>query len=392
MTPGPSDGRPLSGVTVVDLTTVVAGPYATLLLSDLGADVVKVEPPQGDPSRGLGPSVSEGMGAVFLNFNRGKKSVVLDLRTADGRVALKGLVDSADVFVHNLRSGPAARCGADAGSLKAGHPELVYCAIHGFQADGEHGDRSAYDDIIQATSGIAAQQEWLSDAPTYVGTALADKVSGMAAALAITTALHQRDVTGIGPEIEVPMADVLTAFGLLEHLWGRTFDPPLGEARYPRLSSRARRPYQTSDGWISVMVYSDDNWRQFFEILGRPELVGEQRFASLNARTAHLEELFAIVAEAMSTATTDEWLDRLHAAGIAAGRYNRVDDLFDDEYLADVGFWDRAEHPTEGTLLQFTTPLLFDGAKPPLGAPAPSLGEHTEQVLDGPSVEPREMP
>jgi len=325
---------------------------------------------------------------VFLNFNRGKKSVVLDLRTDEGRKDLRALVDSADVFVHNLRAGPAARCGADAASLKDGHPELVYCAIHGFQAAAAHGELSAYDDIIQSVSGIAGQQEWLSDAPTYVGTAVADKVAGMAAALAIAAALNQRNVTGVGPEIEVPMADVLTAFGLLEHLWGRTFVPSRGEARYPRLSSRSRRPYQTSDGWISVMVYSDENWRQFFEIVGRPELADEARFASLNERTSHLEELFALVTEAMLTATTEEWLGRLHAAGVPAARYNRVDDLFDDQYLADVGFWEEEEHPTEGTLLQFATPLLFDGTKPPLGGPAPALGAHTEQVLEGRPDEP----
>jgi crotonobetainyl-CoA:carnitine CoA-transferase CaiB-like acyl-CoA transferase len=383
MTAHEASELPLSGIKIVDLTTVVAGPYATMLLADLGADVVKVEAPGGDPARDLGPSVNAGMGAVFLNFNRGKRSVVLDLRSDEGRRQLKRVTDNADVFVHNMRAATAKRCGADPLTLRKDHPELVHCAIHGFRSTGPYGDLSAYDDIIQAASGIAGQQEWLSDSPTYVGTALADKVSALMAALAITAALHERNTSGRGPVIEVPMNDVVTSFGLLEHLWGRTFVPPRGEARYPRLSNRARRPYQTSNGWISIMVYSDDNWRRFFELLGREELGQEARFATLNARTAHLDELFALVSEAMRSGTTQEWLDRLRAAGIPAGPYHRVDDLFDDEYLGTVGFWDEVEHPSEGTLLQFGTPLVFDGRTLPLSSPAPKLGDDTQAVLEG---------
>jgi crotonobetainyl-CoA:carnitine CoA-transferase CaiB-like acyl-CoA transferase len=372
---------PLDGVRVVDLTTVVAGPYATLLLADLGADVIKIEAPTGDVARGLGPHVHDDMAAVFLNFNRNKRSVVLDLRTDDGRRRLKQLTDTADVFVHNMRPDAAVRCGASADDLCDGHAELVYCAMHGFRSTSPYRDLAAYDDVIQAASGVAAQQEWLTDAPAYMPNAIGDKVSGLIGALAITAALRQLAATGRGSVIEVPMAEALTAFGVLEHLWGRTFVPPRGEARYPRVSARERRPYATSDGWLSVVVYTDENWRRFFAMIGRPELSDEARFATLASRTEHLDELFALVADNLAQATTQEWFDRFRAAGIPAVPYNRVDDLFTDEYLADVGFWETVDHPTEGRLLQFRMPMTFDGERPPMGAPAPRLGADTDAVL-----------
>jgi crotonobetainyl-CoA:carnitine CoA-transferase CaiB-like acyl-CoA transferase len=352
-----------------------------LLLADFGADVIKVEAPSGDLARGLGPRAHDGMAATFLNFNRGKRSVVLDLTTDTGRHTLKRLTDTADVFVHNMRPGAAQRCGADAATLCDGHPELVYCAMHGFRSTGPYSDLPAYDDIIQAASGVGGQQEWLAGEPTYMATAIGDKVSGMTGALAILAGLHKRVVTGVGSVIEVPMAESLAAFGVLEHLWGRTFVPPLGEARYPRMSSQDRHPYRTADGWLAVMVYTDENWRRFFEMIGKPELAEEERFATLNARTEHLDELLGLVADALRKDTTHAWFERLRAAQIPAVPYNRVDDLFDDDHLAAVGFWEKVEHPTEGTLLQFRSPVTFDGEKPPLGLPAPLLGADTDAVL-----------
>ncbi len=373
---------PLDGVRVVDLTTVVAGPYATQLLADLGADVVKVESPGGDPARDLGPRVHDGMAAVFLNCNRAKRSVVLDLTDADSRRLLKRLTDRADVFVHNLRPDSARRCGADAETLRAGHSELVHCAIRGFGSTGRYRDLPAYDDIIQAASGMAGQQEWTAGAPAYVVSAVGDKVSGMTAALAIAAALHGRAQTGEGATIEVPMAESVAAFGMLEHLWGRTFVPPRGEARYPRMSTVLRRPFATADGYISVVVYSKQNWERFFEMIGRADLADDPRFDTLAGRTEHLDELYTLVGDHIAKATTAEWFDRLTAAGIPAVPYNRVDDLFDDPHLADVGFWQEVEHPTEGALLQVSTPVTFDGVRLPLGVPAPRLGADTEAVLD----------
>ena len=372
---------PLEGVRVIDLTTVVSGPYATLLLADLGADVIKIESPTGDIARNLGPHVNRGMGAVFLSCNRNKRSVVLDLATDDGRRTLKALTDHADVFVTNMRPDALAKCGADADALRAGHPELVHCTVRGFGSDGPYADLPAYDDIAQAVSGLAAQQEWMAGEPQYVASAVGDKVSGLTAALAVAAALHGRAVTGEGAEIEVPMAETLTAFGLVEHLWGRIFEPPRGEARYPRMSSPFRRPFPTADGFISVVVYSDQNWERFFELVGLPHLAQEARFGSLSARTENLDELYTLVGNHMTNGTTAEWFDRLREAGIPAAPYNRVDDLFDDPHLAAIGFWEEYDHPTEGPTLQYVTPIRFDGERAPLGKPAPELGADTAEVL-----------
>ena len=366
---------------MIDLTTVVSGPYATLLLADLGADVIKIEAPAGDIARHLGPHVHPGMSAVYLSCNRNKRSVVLDLTTEDGRHLLKALTDRADVFVTNMRPDALGKCGADAATLRAGNPGLVHCTIRGFGSDGPYADLPAYDDIAQAVSGLAAQQEWMAGEPQYVASAVGDKVSGLTAAFAIVAALHGRTASGEGAEVEVPMAETLTAFGLVEHLWGRIFQPPRGDARYPRMSSPFRRPFPTADGWISVVVYSDQNWKEFFALVGMSHLADEPRFASLATRTENLDELYTLVGDHLRDGTTAEWFERLREAGIPCVPYNRVDDLFDDPHLAEVGFWQECEHPTEGTTLQYVTPVRFDGERPPLGKPAPLLGADTATVL-----------
>jgi len=366
---------------VVDLTTVVSGPYATQLLADFGADVVKVEAPAGDVARDLGPSVNPGMGAVYLNCNRGKRSVVLDLSTADGRRALKELCDTADVFVENMRPAAAARCGADAATLRAGHPELIHCSIHGFAADGIRSELPAYDDIVQSVSGLAGSQAWLHGEPAYTASAVADKVSSLYAAFAIAAALRQRAVDGVGVAIEVPMAETLASFGLVEHLWGRSFVPPRGDARYPRMSSPLRRPFPTADGYLSVVVYTDRDWDRFFALIGRPELAADERFATLRRRTEHLDELYRLIGAHLALDTTASWFARLTEAGIPAAPYNTVDDLFTDEHFAAVGLMEETVHPTEGPLLTCPLPVRLDGARPPLGTPAPRLGADTDAVL-----------
>jgi crotonobetainyl-CoA:carnitine CoA-transferase CaiB-like acyl-CoA transferase len=374
-------GLPLDGVRVVDLTTVVSGPYGTLLLADFGADVIKVEAPAGDLARDLGPRLNPGMGAVFLNCNRNKRSVVLDLTTDDGRATLKQLVDTADVLIHNMRRDAAERCGADPATLTTGHPELVHCAIVGFGPDGPYSDLPAYDDTVQAVSGIAASQEWMTGDPAYTGSAMADKVAGLTAAFAIAAALRKREVDGTGAVIEVPMAEMLASFGLVEHLWGRTFVPPLGDARYPRVSSPVRRPFPTADGHLAAVVYSDRDWARFFAMIERPDLAADPRFATLHGRTQCLEELYTLVAEHLATDTTAVWFERFTAAGIPAVPYNRVDDLFADPHFRAVGLLEETAHPTEGTLLQCPTPVTFDGVRAALGRPAPMLGADTATVL-----------
>ena len=375
-------GLPLDGVRVVDLTTVVSGPYGTLLLADFGADVVKVEAPSGDVARDLGPRAHDGMAAVYLACNRGKRSVVLDLGTDQGRARLAELAAASDVLVHNMRRDAAVRCGADPETLRAVNPSLVHCAIVGFGADGPYADLPAYDDTVQAVAGIAGAQSWMHGEPAYAANAVADKVAGMAAAFAIAAALRKRELDGQGTTIEVPMAELLASFGLVEHLWGRVFVPPRGDARYPRISSPARRPFPTADGYLAAVVYTDRDWARFFEMIGRPELTDAPRFATLFTRTQHLDELYAIVAEALSTDTTAAWFERFRAAAIPAAPYNSVDDLFVDEHFGAVGLFEEVDHPTEGRLLQVVTPITIDGERVGNDSPAPALGADTETVLD----------
>jgi len=374
-------GLPLDGVRVVDLTTVVSGPYGTLLLADFGADVVKVEAPSGDVARELGPRVHDDMGAVFLNCNRGKRSVVLDLQSAEGRGHLRELAGRADVVVHNMRREAAVRCGADPSTLCAEHPRLVHCAIVGFGADGPYADLPAYDDTVQAVSGIAGAQEWMSGRPTYAANAMADKVAGLTAAFAIAAALRKRELDGRGSVIEVPMAELLASFGLVEHLWGRTFVPPRGEPRYPRISSPMRRPFPTADGHLAAVVYTDRDWSRFFAMIDRPELADDPRFVTLRDRTEHMEELYGLVAEHLARDTTAAWFDRFTEAGIPSVPYNRVEELFDDPHFRAVGLFEEVDHPTEGRLLQCPTPVTFDGVRGGNSRLAPRLGADTDAVI-----------
>jgi crotonobetainyl-CoA:carnitine CoA-transferase CaiB-like acyl-CoA transferase len=368
---------------VLDLTSTLSGPYGTLLLADLGGDVVKIEPPSGDPIRDIGPRSNPDMGAIFMNANRGKRSAVLDLSSEDAWRVLKGLCDSADVVIHNMRPDTAIRRRVDADSLREGHPELIHCAIRGFGA-GPYGDEPAYDDIIQAASGMAAMQEWLIGKPSYVGSSVVDKSAGMAAAMVICAALYRRSITGVGCAIEVPMFEVATALAMVEHLYGRTFEPPKGEAKYPRQATPARRPVRTADGWIAVMVYTNEQWARFLSLIGRPELVDDPRFRTLGSRTDNIDEVLGLVESVLAQYTTEHWLEQMAMAKIAAHRYVLVDDLFDDPHLRATGFFRRHQHPTEGQLVQIPTPLQVDGRSPGVGPPVRRLGADTTDVF-GPS-------
>jgi crotonobetainyl-CoA:carnitine CoA-transferase CaiB-like acyl-CoA transferase len=378
----------LAGVRVLDLTTTISGPYCATLLAELGADVIKIESPEGDSARDLGPRRHAGMAAVFLHANRDKRGIVLDLRTAEGRSALGRLALTADVLVHNLRPHAAARCGAGPDTLRAINPALVHCAIRGFGADGPYADGAAYDDIIQAVSGLAAQQAWVAGQPEYMATAIADKTSGLAAAFAIVAALYRRSVEGDGCTIEVPMFETMTSFAMVEHLWGRTFVPPRGMARYPRISTPLRRPFPTTDGHLGVVVYTAEHWRRFFALIGRPELVDDDRYATLEGRGHHQAELVAFIADALATDTSAVWMQRLHEAGIAAAPYNEVEDLFTDPHLVATGVFEHVDHPTEGELLHAPTPIRYDGATPSTRRGAPTLGQHTDEVLAGAAERP----
>jgi len=373
---------PLDGVRVVDMTGVGMGPMATQLLGDQGADVVKVEPPDGDVFRHVTPQRHPGMSHAFLNFNRNKRSVVIDGKTAGGRERLLDLVAGADVFVSNLRAPALRRLGLDAATLLERFPRLVHCVCYGYSERGPYAGRAAIDDTIQAASGLA----WLqgaagAQAPRYANTVVADKVVGLYVAQAITAALLARTRSGRGQAVEVPMFECMASFVTAEHLSGLTFVPPLGPAGYARLLVEFRRPFRTLDGWVAVVPYTGPQWQRFFALAGRPELARDPRFASAPARSENVGELYRIVEATVAGRTTAEWLAVLADADIPFAKVNSVDDLLCDPHLAAIGFWRRVEHPTEGTLLQAGLPVTFSDTPAQVRRHAPSLGEHTAEVL-----------
>src|SRR6266566_2593668 len=292
---------PLTGVRVLDVTTVVLGPWATQALGDMGADVIKIEPPEGDTTRRLGPARHPGMAAFYLACNRNKRSLVLDLKQAAGRGALLRLAATADVILHNFRPGPAARLGLEYEAFRAVNPRLVYCATYGFRARGPYGDKPAYDDVIQAAAGLASLQAPLVGEPRYVPTIVADKTSSLAVLSAVLSALFHRERTGEGQAIEVPMFETVVAYVMVEHLYGETFVPPLETAGYERILNRWRRPFRTRDGYLAVVPYTDADWRAFFAVAGRPDLLADPRFTTLESRLANIEVLYEELSKIVAT-------------------------------------------------------------------------------------------
>ncbi len=372
---------PLDGVRVIDLTTILLGPFATQILGDMGADVIKVESPGGDPMRGLGPKHSEGMGPVFLNSNRNKRSLVLDLKAKEGRAAMLKVVESADVFFHNMRPRGVRSLGLAYEDLREINPRLIYCGAYGYREDGPYGDKPAYDDMIQAASGLAMLQAEVGDRPAYVANVICDKIVALSAANAVTMALFHRERTGRGQRVEVPMFETMVNFLLPEHWMGMTFEPPLGPAGYGRVLSQGRRPYKSKDGYVAAMPYSDRQWQTFFKLVGREELLEDPRFSTLDERVNHVEDLYGELARIVATRTTAEWMEILNEAQIPVMAVNSIEDLADDPHLAETGYWHMMEHPTEGTLRLPGIPTEFSESPGDVRLPPPRLGEHTAEVL-----------
>ncbi|MFS2013813.1 CaiB/BaiF CoA transferase family protein [Azospirillum sp. CT11-132] len=374
---------PLNGVRILDLTSVLVGPYATQILGDLGADVLKVESPAGDNVRGIGPMRHPGMGAIFLHANRSKRSIVLDLKAPDGRQALLDLARNADVLIHNVRPRAMARLGLSYDDLAAVNPSIIYAAVTGFGQDGPYAEKPAYDDLIQ---GAAAIPTLIADSsggdPRYVPATMADRTVGLHAVYAVAAALFHRERTGEGQEIEIPMFEAMTEFVLGDHMGGMTFEPPLGPTGYPRLLARHRRPYRTSDGHICVVIYNDKQWRNFFTLIGREgELDSDPRFADIGSRTRHINELYGLVADAIATRSTADWLADLTKADIPVMPLHTPDSLIDDSHHAATGFLRTVEHPHEGTVRSIGVPTRWSGRRPEPVRQAPRLGEHSVELL-----------
>jgi crotonobetainyl-CoA:carnitine CoA-transferase CaiB-like acyl-CoA transferase len=373
---------PLAGVRVIDLTSVVMGPYATQILGDMGADVIKIESPEGDVFRQFAPFRHRGMSAAFLNLNRNKRSVVLDLKHDEGRQTLEQLITTADVFVTTVRPQAMRKLGLDYGSLCETNPRLIYCGAYGFSEDGPYAGRPAFDDIIQAMCGVAALEGHNhSDGPDYVKTIFADKTVGFAIAYSVAMALYERERSGHGQAIEVPMFETMVSYTLIEHLAGETFYPPQGGMRYERILSPNRKPYRTRDGYLSLLPYTTPQWIRFFNVVGRFDMTADLRVTDPPTRGEHIDELYQIVAEIITQRTTAEWIDLLKDADIPMTPVLSPEDLLNDEHLQQTGFFKRCQHPSEGEIRQLGIPVRFSRTPGTVRRLAPRLDEHREEIL-----------
>mgnify|MGYP001252720163 CR=1 FL=1 len=375
-----SDG-PLTGIRVIDLTTVVMGPYATQTLGDLGADVVKVEPPQGDSMRAYLPKRVPDISGVFLNTNRNKRSLKLDLKRPAARKALGRLIESADIFVHNLRPAVIGRMGFDYDAARALNPDIIYCAATGFGSRGPYAEKPAYDDLIQAASGMASMFIPARGEPAYVPTVICDKLGSQTICAALLAALLHRERGGGGQAIEVPMFESAIAYNLVEYFGAAAFTPPMGPTGYARLQSAERRPYKTLDGHICILPYSDKNWRDFFVFLERDDLLNDARFVTLAARSLVFPELYAMVALEAVKRSNAEWLAFCEQADIPCLPVVSLDEIESDPHVRAVGMFQDAEHPTSGAYRVVRSPMDFGATPFKLRRHAPSLGEHSEEVL-----------
>ncbi|HEX2136611.1 MAG TPA: CoA transferase [Microvirga sp.] len=373
---------PLSGIRVIDLTGVLMGPYATLQLGDLGADVIKIESPEGDIVREIGPSRTPKMGGMFLHTNRSKRSVVIDLKQPEGRQALLRVARTADVVVSNMRPKALARLGLGYETLRDVRPDIIFVGLVGFGQDGPYATKPAYDDLIQGASGVPSLVAAASDGtPRYVPVNIADRIVGLFAVQAILAALVHRERTGEGQEIEIPMFETMTSFVLGDHFGGLTYRPPLDEGGYPRLMSRYRRPYETADGHICVLIYTDKQWRSFFAAIGKPELADDPRFTSVKARLRNIDHVYGEAGRIFRTRTTAEWESLLEAADIPNMPMHSLATIQEDPHLKAVGFFEAIEHPIEGPVTSMRVASRWSKTQPKAGLPAPGLGEHTREVL-----------
>lgn len=380
--PARGGGGPLAGVRILDLTSVLMGPYATSILGDMGADVIKLESPDGDIIRQVGPSRGGGMGGMFMHANRSKRSIVVDLKAPAGRDIALRLAATADVLVYNVRPQAMERLGLGYEALAAVRPGLIYVGTFGFGQEGRYAARPAYDDLIQGLATIPSLIAEAGDGtPRYVPVNIADRVVGLHAATAILGALRHRDRTGAGQRIDVPMFETMASFVLGDHLGGLSYEPPLDQGGYPRLLARDRRPYRTADGHLCVVIYTDSHWRRFLELAGRAEWLGDPRFASHASRTRHIAEITEQVAAIFLTRSTAEWEALLGAADIPHAPMHTLESIMDDPHLADVGFFTPVEHPSEGTMRMMQVPSRWSASQPVPSRPAPGFGEHTRDIL-----------
>lgn len=372
---------PLAGLRVLDMTTVVLGPFAAQMLGDLGADVIKIEAPGGDMTRVVGARRSDKMASLYLGSNRNKRSIELDLKRAAPKAALWRLLENADIFLHNVRPQKIARLGFDPDSVLARNPKIIYCALHGYGEAGPYAGRPAYDDIIQGESGLAGTFERREGSPMLVPSIVADKTTALLATTGLLAAYIKRLRTGNGLYLETSMFEGLVGYTLVEHQHGTIFNPPEGPPGYPRALSPQRKPFATKDGFICVLAYTDTQWRSFWDIAGITDLQHDARFATMAARADNIDVAYEYVAAELHKHPSAFWLDRLRTADIPCGPVNRLEDLRNDPHLKAAGFFRPFSHPTEGEMEIPETGLRFDRQPLPVRRHHPGLGEHSREIL-----------
>ena len=372
---------PLSGLKVLELTSVVLGPWAAQTMADMGADVIKIEAPFGDSNRQLGASRNPGMAALYLSNNRNKRSLVLDLKQESARDALLTIVKDCDVFLHNNRPQVMTKLRLEYEDIKSVNENIIYCGTYGYSKDGPYGEKGALDDSIQAVSGIAALNELVLGEPRYLPTVVADKTTAITVVYSILAALFHRERTGVGQEVEVPMFETMVSFVMAEHIWGEVFEPKMGEAGYTRLMSHHRKPYKTKDGYIAVLPYMNNHWQTFCEKAEREDLIEDERFKDLSLRVKNIDDTYSETGKILATKTTQEWLDIFAETKVPVIVVNSLEDLFHDPHLEAVDFWQSYEHPTEGQLKMPGFPSKFSKTPASIRKHAPKLGEHSKEIL-----------
>ncbi len=378
-----SNAPMLENIRIIDLTNIVFGPYCTQILADLGAEVIKIEPPHGDQFRYSGRAAkTPGMSPGHMSINRGKQSVVLDLKQPGDLVAIRTLLSSADIFIHNIRMQAIERLGLGQEAVKTLNPNIIYVHCVGFGSDGPYRDLQAYDDVIQAASGAATLASRVDGdpRPRYLPSLIADKVAGLHGAYGVLAAVIHKLRTGDGQFVEVPMFESFTHFMLKEHLAGETFDPPVGPICYARQIEPDRQPFPTSDGHICIVPYTDESWSKVFDILGAPELLGDPRFANRTLRARNVSALYQAVAALTPKQTTAAWLTMFHRASIPAIPVRDIAEIRADPHLEATGFFQRREHPSEGAYFDMKAPVKFSADRPRMPAHAPTIGQHTNII------------
>jgi crotonobetainyl-CoA:carnitine CoA-transferase CaiB-like acyl-CoA transferase len=376
------DMGPLAGFKIVDMTSVLMGPYATQILGDYGADVIKVEAPEGDITRQIGPWRNPGMGPVFLNANRSKRSITLDLKQDAGREVLLRLAATADVLVYNIRPQAMARLKLSYEDVAAVNPRIVYAGLFGFGQNGPYAAKPAYDDLLQGSSGLSHLLARAGDGkPRYVPTALADRVVGLSAVGAILASLLHLDRTGHGQRLDVPMFETMAGFVMSDHLGGLTYEPPLDRGGYARHMSPDRRPYQTNDGFISVIIYNDKQWKNFFDATGRDDLRNDPKYATFAGRLANIDTVYGELGRIFLTRTTADWMTLLVEADIPVMPIHDLESILEDQHLVETNFFALTEHPSEGKIRSMKVAAQWSESPAEPDRPAPRLSEHSEEIL-----------